>query len=308
MKAGTRVDWIASGASQAGVGVVDPPVMTAGSDPFATSQSFLLGAGYIAGEYELTDALTSVVSYGVAQRAPSLTNLYADAPFLSITQLGGVFVPLGNSGLVKETSQQIDVGLTAEYCDFRGGIHGFYAWIDDFITYVPDFTLDGQGRVHSTINQDATLSGGEIYGEFDASEAVVLFASLSYVEDQDRTENVPLWGIAPLETLLGVRLQQVCDIPPWGLECMLRIVDNQDRFNSNPAAALIEQPTPGFTTVDLRGYRKINDAVTFYAGVENVGDQNYQEHLDSRVDLNLLYPGGVYRPGTNFYFLLETVY
>ena len=309
LKTGARLDWVATRASQAGVGLLSPPVMTTGSDPLATSQSFLLGAGYLTGEYELTDTLTGVVGYGVAQRSPTLTDLYADSPFLSVTQLGGVFVPLGNTGLVKETSQQLDVGLRVESCDFRGGIHGFYAWIDDFITYVPDLALDPiERRIHSTLNQDATLSGAEIYGEYDASEAVVLFASLSYVEGQDRTTNVPLWSIYPLDSIVGMRVQQISDFPRWGVEMAVRIVDNQGRFNSNPLASLVEQPTPGFTTVDLIGYWRIGDRTTLYTGVENLGNRNYQEHLDSRVDLNLLNPGGVFRPGTNYYVMLESVY
>jgi outer membrane receptor protein involved in Fe transport len=53
--------------------------------------------------------------------------------------------------------------------------------------------------------------------------------------------------------------------------------------------------------LDLRGYYKWSETVRLVAGIENIGDLDYQEHLDSRVDLGYGTPGGVFRPGINFY-------
>ena len=59
---------------------------------------------------------------------------------------------------------------------------------------------------------------------------------------------------------------------------MARLVDSQDLF----AASLGEQPTPGFTVFDARGYWQARENLLFTAGVENIADRFYQEHLDLR--------------------------
>jgi outer membrane receptor protein involved in Fe transport len=85
----------------------------------------------------------------------------------------------------------------------------------------------------------------------------------------------------------------------WGVEFLVRIVDQQDRV----ATSLGEQRTPGFTTFDIRGYAKATEKLNVFAGVENVTNNNYLEHLDSRILIN-----PVYQPGVNFYFGTELVH
>jgi len=262
-------------------------------------RSFTLGAGYVIGEYELTDELTATAGFGVSQCAPTPTDLYAWLPYLAILQEGPLFFPIGNPDLTEQTAQQIDVGLTADYADFHGGIRGFYSWIDHFITY----------NWVTTANEDAALAGGELYGELRSNGRLTPFASLSYVEGnvQDVTALYgPLWGIPPLQALVGLRLSDCWDGRKWGMEYRARIVDGQ--YRTNQTAGSGELPTPGFVTHDMRGYWHINHAVTFVAGVENLGNRNYQEHLDSRIDMNYGHPGGVFRRGRNFYFLVQSEY
>ena len=67
------------------------------------------------------------------------------------------------------------------------------------------------------------------------------------------------------------------------------------------ALSLDEIATPGFATVDMRAYRRFGNWLTT-AGVENMTDRFYREHLDYRSGL------GVFRPGVNFYFGAELTY
>jgi outer membrane receptor protein involved in Fe transport len=68
------------------------------------------------------------------------------------------------------------------------------------------------------------------------------------------------------------------------------------------AASLNEQRTGGFTIVDIRSFWQVTPSLLVTAGVENVGDRLYLEHLDPRAG-NLLY-----RPGTNFYLATQYKY
>jgi len=154
----------------------------------------------------------------------------------------------------------------------------------------------------------ATLAGFETYGQYDVSRMVSLFGILSFVEGRDHTRNKParlyegtprsdvvkdkepLPGIAPMEARVGMVLQDPSPQRRWGIEFLARIVDNQDRI----ADSLEEIETPGFTVYNLRGYARQNQWL-WTAGVENLFDKFYREHIDYRSGL------GVFRPGIGFY-------
>lgn len=73
-------------------------------------------------------------------------------------------------------------------------------------------------------------------------------------------------------------------------------MDNQDLV----AKSLRELPTPGFTTYDVHSFWQVNQNVLLVAGVENLTDKQYREHLDIRT--------GVSQPGINFAFGTQIVY
>ncbi|MBI3462053.1 MAG: TonB-dependent receptor [Planctomycetes bacterium] len=134
------------------------------------------------------------------------------------------------------------------------------------------------------------------------------FATVSYVEGRDHSRGdrgiipgsseEPLPGIAPLAGRLGLRLHEPAEKPRWGIELAARIVDNQDRV----ASSLLEEPTAGFTTYDLRGFWQATRGLLLVTGVENLTDKQYREHLDLRTGQ------GVFQPGVNFYFGFEWSY
>jgi outer membrane receptor protein involved in Fe transport len=163
------------------------------------------------------------------------------------------------------------------------------------------------------VNTDlATLSGGELYGEYDLNTCLTPFARLSYVEGRDHSrdnrgipllhkngntlavsDEEPLPGIAPLESRVGVRVHEPVEKPRWGMELAARVVDNQDRV----ATSLREQESAGFSTWDFRSYWQATDSLLLVAGVENFTDKQYREHLDLRTG-----------SGANFYFGCELQY
>jgi hypothetical protein len=71
----------------------------------------------------------------------------------------------------------------------------------------------------------------------------------------------PLFGIAPLETRIGIRMNEPDQ--RYGVELSTRIVDNQDRI----ALSLAEQKTAGYTTFDVRAFLRPSDNVMIIAGI-----------------------------------------
>lgn len=295
----------------------DPIVFS--TQPFNTdlNRNFDLFSFYGTADYKIDDHLTAFVKAGWGQRAPTLTELYAAGPFLALLQQG-LNRTVGDPHLDSETNRQFDIGIVGSYTNVRFGANGFYAWINDYITF--DLVRGGNPattQVVFTNTDEATLAGGELYAEVDLTERVTPFTTISYVQGRDLThvdtarpgniassrravtvDTEPLPGIVPLELRSGFRLHDSGDRPDWSIEFAARSVMGQNLV----AASLNEQPTAGFTTFDVRAYWQVSEGVLLTGGVENIGDKFYREHLDSRAGDQL------FRRGRNFYVSAEMKY
>ncbi len=315
IKSGGRIDWVSTDAADHVEGVADPISVIHGT---GLEQHFNLWSFYLTGNYEICKHWSASGGIGFAQRPPTLTELYAVGSFIGVLQPGLTSV-FGDPELDPERVRQIDLGIKADYGCVRAGVHGFYAWISDYITFderAPDPDFPDDFADFYTNTDLATLAGFELTSELDMTDCLTGFANMSFVEGRDRSRrepapffdrprgdfagasHEPLAGIPPLESRLGFRLHQTGKTPRWAIELAARVVDNQDRL----ALTLGEPETPGFTTWDLRGYWRPTDRVTWVAGVENFTDKFYREHLDLRAGR------GVFQPGINFYFGLQLNY
>ncbi len=342
---GARVDWTTTNviddpSKLASLGIQQPQSSLGdilGSNELA--QSFAPWAVFITGEYELDRHWSILGSAGRAVRPPSLTELYAAQPFMFLLQNGQNTVT-GDPLLRPEQKWQIDLGTFCEYDRFRGGINGFHAWINDYITFenLNVFRGPPAGQVEQVslkyVNTElATLAGVEMFGEYDLNDWMTPFATLKYVvgRDHDRdggfatrraspgqpsqqvsglprgffsgvsgADSEPLPSIIPLESRLGFRLHQPEPDPRWSVEFSARLAADQNRL----ATSLLETRTAGFCVFDLRGYWQATDRLLCVAGVENFTDLNYREHLDFRSENGI----EVFRSGINFYFGSELTF
>jgi outer membrane receptor protein involved in Fe transport len=316
IKAGVRADWATSD-------IIDLPpdqaaelanIATIGPGPY--HRDFDLWATYLTGEYKCTDHWTVTAGTGQAMRPPTPTELFAGGPFLAVVQNGLNFVN-GNKLLNPEQLWQLDLGLKAEYETFRFGVNGFYSWFHDYITFqeLPGTTANGIRGIAFVNTNRATLSGFELYAEWDMFDYLTPFVTANYVEGRDYSPpypQQPLPGIYPLEGRLGFRFHEPRRSPRWGMEFLMRMVAGQNRIANSPGETAIvglpnpgglgEQPTPGFTVFNVRGFWQVNKAILLTAGVENLGDRFYREALDLRTGL------GVYQPGISFYFGTQVSY
>jgi len=294
---------------------LDPLVFSTNPNDPTRSRHFGLYSVFMTTDFKIDDHFTALARVGYAERAPTLTELYATGPFVSVLQQGFNRV-IGDPHLKEERLTQIDLGLRADFEVVRAGINGYYSWVDDYITY--DLNRGGANTINQVIftNTDlATLAGTEIYGEVDVLEWFTPFVTVAYVQGRDRTHidnrrpgnlvssrrtmtTEPLPGIPPLELKGGFRLHDGTTANRWNVTFLVRSVMGQNLI----AASLGELPTSGFTVFDVRGYYRVNDSVTVSAGLENLGDKFYREHLDPRAADQL------WRIGTNFFSSVEVKY
>jgi outer membrane receptor protein involved in Fe transport len=311
-KAGSRVDFVTARIQQP-LTFPDPSGQAdllkpeeLGPNAF-DEQHFDLISAFTTGEYKVTEEVSLLAGYGFAQRAPTLVELYADGTFLGLLQNGFTFVK-GRPTLSEEQLHQIDLGMRANYEKYRGGVSGFCSWINDYITYQLEFNPkdDTENKLPEFAGYRykntglATLIGVEFYSEYDLLDWLTPFGVVSYVEGRDHEIEEPLPGIYPLDSRVGLRVHDPVRSPRWAVEFTTRMVASQDRF----AESLLEERTGGFTIFDVRSYWLVRDNVLLTAGVENIGDRFYREHLDLRSGVR----GGVFQPGVNIYMGMRVTY
>lgn len=294
------------------------------------NRDFVLWSMYGSADYDLDSHWTATGSVGYAQRPPTVTELYAAGPFIGTLQPGLTYM-VGDAALSPERRTQFDAAIKNDFGNWRGSLRGFFAWVNDYITYdavqgtPPNLGQEFYQVAFANTNL-AILSGFEAYEEYDATNWLTGFGTLAYVQgtDMNRTtpgrmaallrrraglpeaprslfagsDTEPLPGIVPLESRLGFRIHEAAAKPRYGLELAARVVATQDRV----AYSLGERRTGGFTTYDIRGYWQATQQLFVTTGVENFTNKFYREHLDYRTGL------GVYQPGINFYFGAEMVY
>lgn len=287
---GSRIDFISTRA-RAG------DVRTNTDLPYGDQlleQADVLYAFYLQNEFDLSNDWTLRAGFGHAQRPPTLVERYADSLFLGIQQSGFTRV-IGDQTLKPERNWQIDLGLSTNRDRSRFSANLFHSWVIDYVTMedgsvtLPGAAFEDARLVNFTNTPLATLAGFEMAGELDLTSRLSAFGAISYVEGRDVTFAVPLGAIPPLESTLGLRLHDRHQGRHWGIELACRIVDDQNRLGTirslgQPNNRLVaEEATPGFALWHLRGYWNRTERCSFVAGIDNLLDRNYQEHLDLRL-------------------------
>lgn len=278
-------------------------------------QDDTLYAFFLNNEIELDDANTARLGIGHGQRVPTLIDRYADGVFLGIIQSGFSRV-IGDPTLPKERLWQVDASLQGDYDRFRYRAGVFHSSILDYSTYSVNVVQDlaGARLLQSTATDYATLAGFESAVEYDLTRRLTPFADMSYVEGRDQEINRPLFGISPLESRLGLRWHDPQGGARYGVEFYARIVDNQDRLGTvrvgtTDEVTVLELPTPGFTVWHLRSYYNVSENFNLTAGIDNVFDRTYQEHLDLRLPPDNGFDfARVLAPGFSPYFGFEWTY
>jgi iron complex outermembrane receptor protein len=278
---GARLDWSRTSLRESDIrpnsSLVDPG-----------PESDILWGSYLTNAVELSPNWTANFGVGYAERPPTLVERYADV--------------ICTPDLDKERNTQFDVSLTADYDRWRGRIGAFQSFVNDYITFVGNIIDDPVGaRLLRTYNTDlATISGAEMSGEYDLSTRWTAFGSARYIYGRDQEIDAPLPGIYPFDSRIGLRLHDRNGGRRWGIEGIARIVNDQDqlgeiRIGSTQivGVAPVELLTPGFTVYNIRGYYNLTNNFNVVAGIDNVFDKQYLEHLDLRYAQQDLPGGGV---------------
>ena len=293
---GLRMDRAQAKDLRLTTGMMGMPNPTAGQTREET-----LGSGFLRYERDHGQAWTWYAGLGHAERMPDYWELFsADAgPAGSANAFAGV---------KPEKTTQLDLGL-----QFHG--RALDAWVSAYAGRIQDYILFAYrsgGMMGSSTragNADARIAGAEAGLEWRPVHGWKLGSTLAYAWGENRDEQRPLPQIPPLEG----RFTASWEHARWSIGALLRVVGRQNRVALDEGNVVARDlgPSAGFATLSLNGAYRISDGLRASAGVDNLFDRAYAEHLNLAGSADFGFPADPVRinePGRTFWLKLDYRY
>jgi len=181
------------------------------------------------------------------------------------------------SNLNPEKTTQLDTGLLWKTETLKGSVSAYYAKADDYILTRANAVAGCANTNGCAENVDATRYGAEADLAWKLNPSLTLRGSLAYVHADNDSMNVPLAQTPPLEAKLGLDYKTGA----WGFGGLLRLAAEQDRVHVGYGNIIGQDygATSGFATLALNASYRPNQNTLVSAGVDNVFDKGYSEHL-----------------------------
>ncbi|MDV4143541.1 TonB-dependent receptor domain-containing protein [Shimia sp. FJ5] len=199
---------------------------------------------------------------------------------------------VGNPDIAPEKHHQLDLGYERAGANYTFNASVYADRVNDYILR-DQFTVPG---VTTYRNVDAVLTGIELNGSWQRG-GFELLADATYTRGKNRTDGRDLAQIPPLSGSITASYGQ----DAWRAGGRVNWATAQDKIDParDPGA------TPGWATLDLFGSYALNANTTLVAGVDNVFDKTYANHL-SRTNVFDPTMFQVNEPGRTLYISLET--
>ena len=261
---------------------------------FAQSSSSVSAAANA--NLRLTANWRIMLGAGRAVRAPSVLERYADRFPAVKFQTAAEFV--GNPQLVPEKSLEFNVGTTFRAAEAAVTFDVFLRNVDDYITVAHDPNLTRRlplspARSFRYVQADAArFAGFDLTAVSAVGPWVDLRGGWSYVRAEDPLFDEPLFGVPPFEQ------QYALDVHDPARTRWVEVLVTSTAAQERVSAARFEAPTAGWTTIDLMAGVRVTERLTVRAGVQNLTDRYYVNHLNS---LNPFTGQRIAEPGRRVY-------
>ena len=261
----------------AGQGMEHGAAMLVSGDRFAQTNTSVSAAANAS--LRLTDNWLVTLGAGRAVRNPSVLERYADRFPAVKFQTAAEFV--GNPHLVPEKSLEYNAGTTLRAGQAAITLDVFLRNVADYITVAHDPNLAKRlplspDQVFRYVQADAArFAGFDLTATSAAGPWIDLRGGWSYVRAEDLLFEEPLFGVPPFEQ------QYAFDVHNPSRTRWVELLVTSTAAQARVAAARLEMPTAGWTTVDLMLGAEMTEGLTLRAGVQNLTDAYYVNHLNS---------------------------
>lgn len=205
-----------------------------------------------------------------------------------------------------EAVNQVDAGIVVHGQKWRGSVGAFYANYDSYIL------RDTTSGTTVSRNIDAQVTGLELEATYQILPSLKLSGSLVYAYGNNLTDDLPLAQMPPLEFTANLQYDDGTFV--GGL--VFRAAAEQDRVavgQGNIIGTDIGE-TDGFVTLGLNvGWRPVKN-VLLLAGIDNLFDAEYSEHVNKSVDPTLALIGydttslRITEPGRTFWMRAKVTF
>ncbi|KJS36706.1 MAG: TonB-dependent receptor [Hyphomonas sp. BRH_c22] len=304
---GVRIDRNDYEAGEASVGPAlpaGPHMLAAAFNAAATDGDDTTGDAVARFWTPAENGLSWRVTLARKQKMPGYIQRYGWLPINASGGLADGNIYVGDLTLDPETAWLAEVGV--DYATSRAYVRPtlFVRQVDDYIQGVAyDATpgvadspvemiaaMSGDPTPLRWANVDARLYGFDLDAGYDFAGPLRADAVFSYVRGERRDIDDNLYRISPPNLTAGVTWEET----DWSATLEMRAVAEQ----SDVSVTNSEVETPGYVVLNLFGTWDIGTGVRVAAGVENLLDQVYRDHLsgynrnaDSDVALGTRVPG-----------------
>ena len=235
-----------------------------------------LPSGFVRYEHDMANSPTTVYAgLGHVQRFPDYWELFSpnSGPAGSVNAFDAI---------KPEKTTQLDVGLQYKTQDLEAWVSAYAGVIHDYILF--DYTQTSS----QAQNINARIMGGELGAAYQLTEHWKADATLAYAWGKNTTDGKALPQMPPLDTRLGLTYSE----DDWSAGALWRVVARQDRIDRNAGNVVGKDygKSAGFGVFSLNGAYRINKNLKVSAGVDNLLDKNYSEHLNMAGNAGYGYP------------------
>jgi iron complex outermembrane recepter protein len=232
----------------------------------------------LSANFRVTDHWSLYAGAGRAVSSPTILERYSDRFPSTEFQISAEF--MGNPSLLPEQSLEFDLGSSARFKGFDLDVALFQRHIDNYVTIAPDPSIPRRlpldpTLVYRYINGSARFYGGDASIRKAFGRYVDGSAAVSYTWAKDLKLNEPVIGISPLRGKIGLTLHPAS--ARMGIQAQSILADHQNRV----ATSRYELPTAGYAIFNLGGFYRISPPWTLRAGVDNLLNRYYWDHLDA---------------------------
>ncbi|CAM3949229.1 TonB-dependent copper receptor [Pseudomonas wadenswilerensis] len=255
-----------------------------------------LPSGFIRYEHDLVDIpATTYVGLGHAQRFPDYWELFSpkSGPAGSVNAFDSI---------KPEKTTQLDFGIQYQTDTVDAWASGYVGQIRDYILF--DYRPGMMGMPSSQAqNIDARIMGGELGAAYKLTSNWKADATLAYAWGKNSSDGKALPQMPPLESRLGLTYSR--DV--WSAGALWRLVAAQNRIaeNSGNVVGKDYEKSGGFGVFSLNGAYKVSNNLKLSAGVDNLFDKAYAEHLNLAGNAGFGYPATdpqpINEPGRTFW-------
>lgn len=205
-----------------------------------------------------------------------------------------------------EKVNQLDVGAIVHGNKWRGSLGAFYSGYDDYIL------RDTTSGTTVSRNIDAQVVGFELEGTYAFTPSLKLNGSVVYAYGDNLTDNLPLAQMPPLEFRANLQY----DDGTYVAGALFRAATKQDRvaIGQGNIIGTDTGTTDGFVTFGLNAGWRPTSSVLLLAGIDNLLDATYSEHVSKGVDPTLALIGydtsslHVNEPGRTFWLRAKVTF